>query len=250
MNTQVRRLLEFSAPPERRRAARPFWLPTLATLLVAGLTILLGQWQWHKAETKAAQRAGYDRAMAEPVLSWDEARALGEAALYRRVRLQGEFAGEYQVWLDNRILQGRAGYHLVVPLRLEGGGAVLFNRGWRAAEAERRLPAIATPAGRQTVEGILVHARSRYLELAPEQPVGGLWQNLDLDRYRAWYGNDLPDWLVLRTDMAGDGLVRDWPEPDAGIERHRAYAVQWFSLAALVVWLWFYFGLVKGWRRP
>jgi cytochrome oxidase assembly protein ShyY1 len=32
-----------------------------------------------------------------------------------------------------------------------------------------------------------------------------------------------------------DGLVRDWPAPEAGAEKHDAYALQWYSLAVLSV---------------
>jgi surfeit locus 1 family protein len=33
-----------------------------------------------------------------------------------------------------------------------------------------------------------------------------------------------------------------WPRPDAGVERHRGYAFQWYSLAALIAGLTVYFG--------
>jgi cytochrome oxidase assembly protein ShyY1 len=32
-----------------------------------------------------------------------------------------------------------------------------------------------------------------------------------------------------------DGLARDWPPHDLGIEKHQGYALQWYSLAALAV---------------
>jgi surfeit locus 1 family protein len=225
-------------------------MPTLAAVLFAVLTITLGQWQWGKAERKAILQASHDEGGRLAVLNWKEVEAMGEAALYRRVRLRGHFAFDYQVLLDNRVQAGRAGYHVVTPLRLDQGGAVLVNRGWLEAEADRRrLPQVAAPNGPQEVEGILVQAQGRYLELARGGDTGPVWQNLDMERYRAWFGGDsgagLLDWLVLQTSPAGDGLVRDWPQPDLGIARHRSYAVQWFSLCALILGLWGYFVLVK-----
>jgi cytochrome oxidase assembly protein ShyY1 len=38
--------------------------------------------------------------------------------------------------------------------------------------------------------------------------------------------------------------VRDWPAPDFGIDQHKSYMVQWYSLAALGVVLW----LALNWR--
>ena len=45
---------------------------------------------------------------------------------------------------------------------------------------------------------------------------------------------------------AGDNLVRNWPAPDFGIEKHRIYMVQWYLFAATAAGLWMYFNL----RRP
>jgi len=206
---------------------------------------MLGQWQWSKAETKTALAERYGQAGRLSTLNWAEAMALGDAALYRRVRLQGSFAAEFRILLDNRVSHGRAGYHAVVPMRLDPGGAVLVNLGWLPTGDRRQLPEIVPPTGTQTVEGLLVPARARYLELADAGGAGRLWQNLDLARYRVWFGAELPDRLLLRTDSAADGLVRDWPAPDAGVAKHRAYAGQWFSLSGLSVGLWLYFAVLK-----
>jgi surfeit locus 1 family protein len=228
--------------------ARPVWLPTLAAVVFAALTATLGQWQWGKAVMKAAKQAVYDEGERLPVLTWQEATALGEAAFYRRVRVSGHFLPAYQVLLDNRVQEGRAGYHVIVPLSQEQGGVILVNRGWVEAAADRRqLPTVGIPTSTQTLEGILVHAQGHYLELAKGAEAGKVWQNLDLERYRAWVGADaaLPDWLLLQTSPGQDGLVRVWPKPDLGIAMHRSYAVQWFSLCALIVGLWVYFVVVK-----
>ena len=42
--------------------------------------------------------------------------------------------------------------------------------------------------------------------------------------------------------MPDDGLLRDWPAPDFGIETHRIYMVQWYAFALLAagLWLWFH----------
>ena len=43
-----------------------------------------------------------------------------------------------------------------------------------------------------------------------------------------------------------DGLVREWPRPDVGTDKHRIYMMQWYSFAALALGLWVWFTF----RRP
>jgi surfeit locus 1 family protein len=45
---------------------------------------------------------------------------------------------------------------------------------------------------------------------------------------------------------ATDNLVRNWPAPDFGVEKHRIYMMQWYLFAATAAGLWMYFNL----RRP
>jgi cytochrome oxidase assembly protein ShyY1 len=45
--------------------------------------------------------------------------------------------------------------------------------------------------------------------------------------------------------IPADDLLREWPQPEFGIESHISYMVQWYSLAALAFVLW----LVLNWRR-
>lgn len=39
--------------------------------------------------------------------------------------------------------------------------------------------------------------------------------------------------------------VRDWPSPGGGVDKHRAYAFQWYSMAILIAGLW----IVLAWRQ-
>jgi len=221
------------------------WLPVVAGLLVCVLAVLLAQWQLGRAEQKRALQARWDsgeRQAAEPLRTLPEP---SDAWLYRRVRVVGQFAEGYQVYLDNRLHQGRAGFHVVVPLRIaDSGAAVLVNRGWLPGDPDRRnTPFVAVPRGQVAVEGILVRAQMRYLELGNATVQGMVWQNLDLKRYRELYPYPLPDWLILQTNAEPDNLLRAWPQPDTGVDKHISYAGQWFALAATslaltLIYLW------------
>ncbi len=234
------------APPRAARARwRPAWLPALTALFFAGLTFWLGQWQLGRAEEKRARQAAFDVAAALPALDL-AVLSPSSAPPFSRVKVSGRYEAPYQIYLDNRPRQGRPGYHVIVPLAYPGG-VVLVNRGWLAAASDRAIrPDAAVPSGPVTLEGLLVPAQSRYLELSEQGVAGPVWQNLSLARYRDWYHGGLPDRMLLQTSFAGDGLARDWPRPDSGVERHLGYAVQWFAMTAAIFALYAHYGI---WRR-
>ena len=231
-------------PRASGKRVRPAWLPTLAALFFAALTFWLGQWQLGRAEEKRALQAAYDAAAELPVA--ELATLPMPPARYTRARVSGHLDDDHRIYLDNRVHQGRAGYHVITPL-LHTDGVVLVNRGWLPRGSDRAAPPpVAREPGVVTLQGLLVPARSRYLELSARSVEGRVWQNLDLDRFRAGYRAELPDLMLLQTSDSTDGLVRDWPRPDAGVERHLGYAGQWFSLTAAIAALYVYYGI---WRR-
>lgn len=224
---------------------RPAWL----AVAVAGCAVFvaLGNWQSRRAEEKlAAQRSADVLAAAAPVRLPGTQIAASEYA-GRRVVIVGEYVPAHTVLIDNRVHRGVAGYHVVTPLRIEGGALhVLVNRGWVAAGPRRdRLPDVGAPVGSQRISGLAVAQSRPPYRLAPDDVPGPVRQHLDLDRVAAESGLRLQPVVVQQTGAAPDGLVRAWERPDAGANTNRAYAVQWYGLALLTVVIYF----VLGFRR-
>jgi cytochrome oxidase assembly protein ShyY1 len=86
---------------------------------------------------------------------------------------------------------------------------------------------------------------ARFLELAPEAGTGRLRENLVLAREEKRLGLSLQPFVIEQTSGAPDGLLRAWERPDTGAERHRSYALQWYSFAALAAILY----VVLGFKR-
>lgn len=201
---------------------RPRWWAALLAAAGCGAGVLLGNWQSGRAEDKRAA-----------------------AAAEKRLVLRGTLLARHTVFLDNKVLRGRAGYHVVQPLRLVDGRHVLVNRGWVAADSRReRLPEVTTPAGEIDIEGVRLARFPRALSAGP-QAEGPVWQNLEFDAFAAWSGLPTAAYGLEQHSALEDGLVRDWPRTVAAVDKHRSYALQWYSLAALSVVLF----LVLGFRR-
>jgi surfeit locus 1 family protein len=197
------------------------WALALAAAACAA-GIALGNWQ--------ARRA-------------DEKRALG--AQVQRIVVYGEFLPERTVFLDNKVRSHRAGYEVVAPLRLAEGIHVLVNRGWIEAPARRdQLPAVRTPGGRVRVEGVMLARFPQPMKLA-EKIAGKVRQSVQLKDFAAETGLSLQAFVIEQHGVSDDGLLREWPRPEAGVEKHEGYSFQWYSLAALALVL----GIVLSFRK-
>ena len=243
-------------------------LPLLAGALVAAVALALGNWQLRRAEEKQSLQAELDAATRRPAMPLASLAEGVDLVPGQRVRLEGEWMLEAGIFLDNRTHAGRAGYQVLTPLRLpDASGVVLVNRGWVQAGADRSvLPSVPAESVQVTLEGRMQIPENGAFTLARDGELaqGRRWQVLDIARLAAQTdfnegagavgSQGLPlcaaragerepaeacfaSWLVLQTSAADDGLVRDWPLPSAGIERHHGYAFQWYALAALAALL-------------
>ncbi len=229
-----------------------FWVVTLAALLGVAVTLSLGRWQLGRAAEKQAWQASIDARAQLPVI---DARGLagmpdsGEL-LHRRVEAVGQWVPEHTVFLDNRQMNGRPGFFVLTPLRMDKGSTVLVQRGWapRNFEDRTRVPQVATPAGLVRVQGRIAPAPSKLYDMG-EAGTGAIRQNLDLAQFRAETGLALLTVSIQQTGASGDGLTRDWPQIDSGVDKHHGYAFQWFGLGALITLLYVWFQIVKRYKR-
>jgi surfeit locus 1 family protein len=210
------------------------------------LTLWLGSWQTDRAHEKEARQALFESRMRETPLQLTGSVPSPDPLLYRRVRASGEWLPAGQIYIDNKVHEGRAGYFVVTPLRLAGSrDALLVNRGWIARTADYpRPPAVAVPPGEVTVTGLATLPPRRVLELSGDTVAGDVWQNLSIERYRdVRRMSVLP--VVVLADDAGTGLAAIREQPDAGVAKHREYALTWFSLAITAAALWIVLNLRK-----
>ena len=216
---------------------RPRWWAGLLALAFCAATVSLGNWQSGRAEDKRHLAAGV-RAGEEAAPQRLGAKAVDPAPLaLRRLVVQGEFVPARTVLLDNKIHRGRLGYFVITPLRIEGSDMhVLVKRGWVAAGARREdLPSVRTPSGPLTVEGTALLRAERALDAGGGPASGPVWQNLSFEEFRAWSGLQVQPLLLEQRSDTPDGLARDWPAPDFGIDKHRSYAMQWYLMAVFSI---------------
>lgn len=211
-------------------------VPTLAAVVGVILTAYLGSWQLERAAYKRGMQARVDEAERAPAVRIPPQPADVEDFSYRRAEATGRFIPAATIFLDNRVRDGVVGYEIVTPLRLNDSQLhVLVDRGWVRAPASRsELPAVHTPSGEVTVEGMALPPSTRYFELSDETVSGPVWQNLKFEQYAQRFALALQPLILQQHNDLGDGLSRTWRRPDAGVEKHQAYALQWFVMSAVI----------------
>lgn len=226
------------------------WIPFVATMVAVAVGITLGQWQTRRAAEKEGIEARLaTRASMAPVVLHGSSYSHDDIE-YRQVVVRGEFLPEWTVYLDNRPYKGTAGFYVITPLKISGSDMhVLVVRGWTKRDiADRtRIPAIPTPAGTIEVQGIARRNPGQVLQLgrAPQLHPKAIVQNIDSTGFADAANLPMQAFVIEQINDMDDGLVRDWPRPSTGVEKHRGYAFQWYALAAMA----FVFFVVTGWKR-
>jgi surfeit locus 1 family protein len=196
--------------------------------------IALGNWQARRAEEKRALGAQLAQAMGAPPVAISSAPVDAGSVVRKKVAATGRFDDRHTIFLDNKLRRGRPGYEVVTPLRLNGM-SVLVKRGWVAAGRTREvLPVVPVPEGAVRVEGLALAHLPHALAAGAASP-GKVRQNLELDAFARETGLRLQPVVIEQYSPAEDGLVREWPRPDLGVEKHESYSLQWYSLAVLAL---------------
>lgn len=229
---------------------------TAAAVFFSLLGLALGVWQLDRAAQKEALQAAMQAQAGKPPLDNAQVMVLAgqgrmheRGVLYHPVRLSGRWLSDQTVYLDNRQMEAKVGFFVLTPLRLEPQGqVVMVQRGWvpRNFQQREQVPEVQTPAGLVLVEGDIALAPSKlYAPGAPGE--GPIRQNLDLDQYRIETGLPIEAFTVRESGPPSQGMRRQWPVINFGIEKHYGYAFQWFALSLLIagLYLWFQF-----FRRP
>jgi len=227
--------------------SRQWLLATLLVLSGAALCVRLGIWQLDRLEQRREFNAHVESVQAMELLILDGDPGVDLAQMeYRVASVSGMYDYENQVGLRNRYFQDEYGYHLLTPLLLDDGSAVLVERGWIPADGNdssvdwRKYD----QPGRVTVQGQIRFGSIKPdlggvpdPTLAPGQEKLEFWNIVNLERIR----QQMP-YLLLNIYIQPDPDPGDFtppipfqPELELTEGPHMGYAMQWFSFAAILV---------------
>lgn len=219
----------------------PRWLGWLALVVVlAAACTGLGLWQLDRRNAVAAEISTVTSNYEQQPVSFAEAagyfRNYDDAGEWLPVTLAGTYDHAGQRIVRNRPLNGRPGYEVLVPLRLDDGNAVVVNRGWLPIgnrEAGRPDTIPAAPEGRVTV---VVRIRPGENTVNRGAPHGQL-ASINLPTYQRELG--YPVLTGAYGQLAAETpapATRPFPAPKPSLNEgpHLSYSMQWFVFGLLL----------------
>ncbi|MFB7273376.1 SURF1 family protein [Streptomyces sp. NPDC056244] len=225
--------------------SRQWVILTLLALALIPAMIELGFWQLHRHEHRVAQNSLIaDNLKAKPVPVTEltsPGHTVPRADYWRTVTATGRFDTAHEVVVRRRTsADDQVGYHVLTPLIMSDGRAVIVNRGWIPSPGDQHaFPDIpAAPKGEVTVTGRLKADETAAVtgirdvqDLPPRQVM-----LINSERQQKALGRTvLGGYVELTAPVPAGGSPEQIPTPDdSSIGPHMAYAVQWWLFAAAV----------------
>ncbi|MGZ8566785.1 MAG: SURF1 family cytochrome oxidase biogenesis protein [Actinomycetota bacterium] len=219
----------------------------VVAVVVAVVCVRLGIWQLDRWEGRRAANDRVRAGLREPVAPLEEllkGTVAPEDLAWRPAEVSGDYDPDEEVILYGRTQDGRPGDHVLTPLLLADGTAVVVDRGWIPFEPEQDPPVsgpAAAPDGLVSITGVVLAPGSG--AVAGEAPVGvtgpvTIVRQVDLGVLQRQVPYELaPVALQLREQRPEQtaGLPEPAPLPELDEGPHLSYAIQWFAFAAIAV---------------
>lgn len=223
--------------------SRQWVILTLVSLVLIPVMVELGFWQLHRHQHRVAQNQLIsDNLTARPTPVTEltsPGHTVPRADYWRRVTAKGTFDTAREVVVRRRTNSDeRVGVHVLTPLILSDGRAVLVNRGWVPAAADQKAFPVVPPApkGEVTVTGRLMADETtgasgiKDLRGLPPRQI----MLISSEQQAKRLGVPVLGGYVQQTAPEPSGDTPELiPDPDHdSIGPHMAYAVQWWLFAA------------------
>jgi len=227
------------------------WKVTLFSVVFLVLFINLGFWQLRRADEKVQLLARAAARAHQPPVTLAAVPASAKAADGLPVELHGQYDPGQVFLLDNRVVNSRVGFDVLVPFHVtEADKYALVNRGFvpmgRTRQDVPEIPPIA-PGTDKAVGSIHVAAidGTQPGDVDPVKLASGvrIVEVASPAFAAATMGKAFYPHVIRLAETDPNGLPRYWPVTVMMPSRHRAYAVQWFLMALAVVIAWSAFSL-------
>jgi surfeit locus 1 family protein len=204
----------------------------LVALVVAAVCVRLGFWQLSRLHGREQINAMLESRAEEPPVDIEAADP--SALPYAHVTATGTYDPSHEVILSGRSFNDIAGNHVLTPLVLPDGTAVLVDRGWVPLDVDTTpvTGQAAAPPGTATIEGLALPPDR--VSRPPETPAPSIDTRIDLGigglPYRL-----LPVYVLLASQQPSQASPAIVAPPTLDNGPHLSYMLQWFAFATIAI---------------
>ncbi|UCD23382.1 MAG: SURF1 family protein [Gemmatimonadota bacterium] len=205
-------------------------------LATAAVCTRLGIWQLDRLEQRRAQNTVTESRLIQPALQLPT-RLEPDSLRYRKAIALGTFDFEREIVVVGRSRNGVPAVHVVTPLKLNDGEAVLVERGLALSPDARTVDLGALrETDTSTVTGVLVSLGTEWSD-SEIQGWPRYVRGVDPAELQVEYPYSLFPLVLRRTanPPSASADLSPVPVPELTNGPHLSYAVQWFSFAAIVL---------------
>lgn len=199
---------------------RPAYLLIVGSAIV--LCLLLSGWQYQRAQQAETRYQHYLDELKQPAAALS-----ADMANYQRVQFSGSVNQLFL--LDNQILDGQVGWHVLADVDTEIG-PLLINLGWQSKEMDLRKPA-NFPDPIHVIGQVKWPEPGLMLAPAEQDPTWpGVMQQIDIPLLNQYQSRHFAPFVVY-ADYSFAGLAPISVSPENKQPMHIGYALQWLLIA-------------------
>lgn len=227
------------------------WIFTVLWLVILMIMIVAGFWQLNRAEEKQQikqRMAAGETYSPKSSPDWQQLQA------FDPIEIQGRY-GNTHFLLDNQIMDGQVGFFVLTSFQTTDGIWLLVNRGWTDNDEQlfdveptkQKITALLADwprPGIQLGEQDIENQAMQHVTYLAQQPTTELLKQRHCQQIETENCIILSSVLKLDPSMV-HGFERQWQLPRMTVEKHRGYAIQWFSMS-LVLCLFYAFFIYKN----
>ena len=222
---------------DRATTPRARWTAHVVALVVLFVLCRLGVWQLDRAAYKARIESELRTAQAAPAAPLPSNPKAFKLWRRYRIDVSALSAAETFYLLDNRVLNGRAGYDVLIKMPSDQGKPILLNLGWLPADGHRATVPVLTPQSPAAPIEVLAAPRpSAGIDLA-RVPADALAPGI-VRIQSTEQALPSPAMYLIATEPMLAGASAHLPEIRFTEAKHRAYATQWFAMACVFLVLY------------
>jgi surfeit locus 1 family protein len=209
------------------------------------LFVTLGVWQLHRYHFKKNLIENYEHSLTAKQQNLLTLIANHENVQFKHVSVSGQFVNDLTMLVQNRVYNNQLGFEVLTPLKTQDGKLLLIDRGWIAKPANQPLPLIPPAHEVKSVEGYIKLLNEPQFILGQNildtssKPL--VMQKIDVNEISQITHQIFFPFMLRLNESQPNGFVRDWVVSTVLPERHMGYAVQWFSMALMLLIAYFCF---------